>query len=726
MTKKKKNYVSYLPIVLKKYLINNNYALRLMKNKFLLFLILFISHKIAAQTASSDVSAEKIPLFTSKTTEKDSFSKENDLSEIVITAQRSATNRFSTAEAIDIIYSKNIENRQSRTTPEALTAINGVFIQKTNHGGGSPFLRGLTGNQTLLLVDGIRLNNATFRYGPNQYLNTIDPLSIERLEVLRGGGSVPYGSDALGGTIQIFTKNPLFSPKNAWNGQVFGKIMSQNMEQTGRASVGFSNKKMAVLGGLTYHNFGDLFGGDTTGRQSPTGYKELDFDLKARFLLKNNAVLTVAHQNIKQSNVPVFHKIQLENFDINEFEPQSRQLTYARLDVENNNRFFKKIYAIASLQNTEEGRNSRKNGSTVLRVENDKVRSLGLTINVLSEIWQNTEGSYSVNSGIDFYDDFVKSSRFDVDSKTNVSTSKRGLYPDNSTMASYAIFSLHSLKIKDWQLTFGGRFNGFTIKVADETLGKSTLNPSAFVWNGSILRGLTRHLNVFVSANSSFRAPNIDDLGTLGIVDFRYETPNFSLNPEKSHNFQVGFKYRNQKLTGETYVFNQQLRNLIARVRVDTQTVQGYALYRKENIEKSTIQGIETAWKYTYTEGSYFEIAAAYTHGQNLTKAEPMRRIPPLNGRFAWHFSKKRWFSTLETLGATKQNRLAQGDKDDNRIPKGGTPAWLICNVYGGYSFDNLNLNLAFQNLFNQDYRTHGSGVNGVGRSVSLSANCFF
>jgi hemoglobin/transferrin/lactoferrin receptor protein len=702
-----------------------------MKRSILFIFTVLLCSEIIAQ--SSPVSSVGLPpndknlkFSADKTVETDSLSKEKELSEIVITAQRSATNRFSTAEAIDIISAKHLAQKQARTTPEALMGVNGVFVQKTNHGGGSPFVRGLTGNQTLLLIDGVRLNNATFRYGPNQYFNTIDPLSIERVEVLRGGGSVQYGSDALGGTIQVFTKNPEFSTKNTWNGRVFGKIMSQNMEQTGRGDIGFSSKKISFTGGLSYRNFGDLVGGDTTGKQSPSGYKEVDFDVKSRFLLKKNAVLTVAHQNIRQANVPIFHKIQLENFSVNEFDPQKRQLTYTRLDIEHENRFIKKIYAIASLQNTEEGRNSRKNGTTVLRVEQDKVRSLGLSINILSEIYQNTEGGYSANSGVDMYDDFVKSSRFDIEEKTNTSTQKRGLYPNNSRMTSYSAFSLHNFKIQNWQLAFGGRFNGFNIQVSDENIGKSTLTPSAFVWNASILRGVSKNLNVFISTNSAFRAPNIDDLGTLGIVDFRYETPNFNLNPEKSYNTQLGFKYKNERLQGETYVYRNELRHIIARIRVDTQKVQGYPLYQKDNIEKSYIQGIETTWKLEILRGLNIEAHLTYTYGQNLTKNEPMRRIPPLNGHFAFNYAKNQWFSTLEIMGASPQNRLAQGDKDDNRIPQGGTPAWRIVNIYGGYSFKNLSINLSLQNLFNTDYRTHGSGMNGVGRSLVVGLNGAF
>jgi hemoglobin/transferrin/lactoferrin receptor protein len=111
-----------------------------------------------------------------------------NLNEIVISALRTPTKLLKTADAISIITNKNINRLQARTTPELLFNQNAVFLQKTNHGGGSPFLRGLTGNQTLHLVDGIRLNNATFRYGPNQYLNTIDPFTLEKVEILRGAG----------------------------------------------------------------------------------------------------------------------------------------------------------------------------------------------------------------------------------------------------------------------------------------------------------------------------------------------------------------------------------------------------------------------------------------------------------------------------------------------------------------------------------------------------------
>ena len=166
----------------------------------------------------------------------DSTIQPKSLTEVVVSSQRKSTALLQVPYLVEKTNSKTISTYQPRTTPEALIGLNGVFVQKTNHGGGSPFVRGLTGNQVLMLVDGIRLNNSTFRYGPNQYLNTIDAFGIDHIEVAKGTGSVQYGSDALGGVIQVFSKEPEFSTgKNSWKGNVLGKFMTGGMEKTGHA-----------------------------------------------------------------------------------------------------------------------------------------------------------------------------------------------------------------------------------------------------------------------------------------------------------------------------------------------------------------------------------------------------------------------------------------------------------------------------------------------------------
>jgi outer membrane receptor protein involved in Fe transport len=639
------------------------------------------------------------------------------LSEVVITANRSATRRFTTPEAIEVLKSKSIEQNQLRSAPEALLNTPGVFVQKTNHGGGSPFLRGLTGNQNLQMIDGIRLNNATYRYGPNQYFNTIDVFSLERIEVLRGSGSVQYGSDALGGTIQAFSKDAALNESQKWGSSLLTRFSTQSMEQTIRTDVKYSGVKAAFRGGLSWRNFGDLMGGDTTGMQSPNSYRELDFDLKGKIKLSSSSVLTMAYQNVHHEDIAVYHKVELENYAINKMDPQNRRLAYLRLYQKLDAAVFKSLTMTASLQNTEEGRESRKNGSNTLRYEKDQIRTLAFS----AEAFTQNKDIWSASSGIEVYNDLVKSTRVDTDLSSDVAVSKRGLYPEGSTMSSIAAFTLHTFDLPKWVFTSGARFNAFVIHVEDETLGNTTLNPSALVGNVSVMRKLNTISNVFVSVNTGFRAPNIDDLGTLGIVDFRYETPNYDLKPEKSFQYQLGYKYQGKKMRGEIYLYRNELYNLIVRDRVEGDSIDGYPVYQKENVERAYIQGIETSLEYTFTPALSFSGSLTYTYGQNLTKNEPVRRIPPLFGRVVIEYRHSNCWGNIEWLAASKQDRLAQGDKDDNRIPDGGTPGWNIFNVNTGYTWKFLDFELRMQNLLNKDYRYHGSGVNGYGRSALLT-----
>lgn len=640
------------------------------------------------------------------------------LDEVIITAQRKAQKELLIPYSTQSVSRSYLDNYQPRTTPEALTGINGVFVQKTNHGGGSPFLRGLTGNQTLLLIDGIRVNNSTFRYGPNQYLNTIDPFTISKMEVAKGTGSVQYGSDAIGGVLQIFTKGPEFaSGKSRWSGRGVAKYMTGDMEKTVRGEASYSSKKVATFVGVTYRNFGDLIGGDTTGKQSPSGYKELAFDVKSKFLLKENVQLTLAHQFLKQTDVPVYHKVVLENFAINHFDPQQRMLNYAKLNIRNNSAWINSVEIITSWQQTIEGRNSLKNGSNILRKERDEINTVGFTTDISS----NFSRVWTANSGIELYRDKVNSTREDINSTSEARTTLRGLYPNNSTYGNYSLYSLHHLDYNKWIIETGIRYNTFAISLTDTTLGKVRINPSSFVYNASLLYKLTTQQSIYTTFNTGYRAPNLDDMGTLGIVDFRYEVPTANLAPERSLNFEVGYKLRSSKFSATLSGYYMHLNNLITRVKVANDVINGYPVYKKENVEEGYIKGFETEVGYQPATRLNIKGNLSYTYGQSLTKNEPMRRIPPFNGRLISTYRHNKCFASAELLFASKQDRLAQGDKDDNRIPPGGTPGWNVLNLYAGYELQHLSFNVALQNLLDEDYRTHASGINGVGRSAWLT-----
>jgi hemoglobin/transferrin/lactoferrin receptor protein len=643
--------------------------------------------------------------------------KTKQLNEVVVTSTRGEKTVFQTPALIYAIGQEEIKASQSRSTPELLMNQMGVFVQKTTHGAGSPFVRGLTGNQTLLLIDDIRLNNSTFRYGPNQYLNTIDAFTLGRAEVLLGSGSVQYGSDALGGTIQLFTTAPEFN--TGFSGRVLGRLVSAGMEQSGRVEARYGGANAAFQAGFTHRRFGDVLGGQNTGFQSPSGYKEQDFDLKAKLILGRGWMATLAHQSVSQRNVEVFFRYQLENFKINQFDPQRRQLTYIKLENQSESNWFNHQTFTVSRQATQEGRLSQKNGTTALRSETDKVQTWGLTYNNQSRFLR---GMLTLNSGVELYRDHVNSERYDENNTTLQRTYSRGLYPDNSTFLNYAAYSIVSTNLARLNSTFGIRYNGFVIDIPDATIGDSRLTPAAFVYNYNLSYNLGKSIAPYLNISTGFRAPNIDDLGTLGIVDFRYEVPTNNLKPEKSTTYELGLKIATKTIGLQMGYYSTQLQNLITRVRVPNEQVNGINVYRKENVEKAYINGFDAKLQTNLLTSLQLYGNISYCFGQSETKNEPMRRIPPVNGRVGLNFSKNNAWVRPEFWFAGAQERLAQGDKDDNRIAKGGTPAWNVFNLNAGYTLKKISFTAAVQNLFDADYRTHGSGINGYGRSLWLTA----
>ncbi len=642
---------------------------------------------------------------------------------VVITTLRTNDEAFNIPFSVSSVGAAHFNTVNARTTPELLAAVNGLFIQKTNHGGGSPFIRGVTGNQTLVLVDGIRLNNSIFRYGPNQYINTVDPFSIQNIEVIKGTGSVQYGTDAIGGIINIQSKKTAFAlDKSTATGNALAKYVSGDMEKTMRLSGTHSSKKSAFQGGISLRNFGDVIGGATTKKQSPSGYKEVAFDGKAIFDISTKINLQLAHQQVAQYNVPIYHKVVLENFAINKTDKQQRFFEYAKLVILGNKNLLKQVDITFSHQHGTEKRSSLKNGSNTLVQEQDKITTAGFSVNALSQIKKN----YSINTGVEYYHDWVKSKRANVNTFTGSLEAKRGLYPNNSRFSNFSLYHLHNITVSKFVINGGVRLNSFAITVKDTFAEQVKITPSAVVVNAAVLYPITNRHKLYANYSTGFRAPNIDDLGTLGIVDFRYEIPTNNLAPEKSANYEVGYKYKSSSTKIDLAVYYLQLSDIITRNKIPNEFINGYAVYKKQNAESAYIKGFEVEVQQAINK--YFKVAAgvSYTYGQNNSRQEPLRRIPPFNGRVITSYAKNNFFVNAEYFFADKQDRLAQGDIDDNRITKTGTASWHVVNIFAGYQYSFLQLNMGLQNITNTDYRTHGSGINAVGRSFVVSAAVSF
>ena len=646
-----------------------------------------------------------------------SFGQKNNpdtLANVVVSASRQQISNLKTPYSVSVFQQKDIEKLASRATPDMLSNIPGVFIQKTNLGGGSAFVRGLTGNQTLLIIDGIRFNNSTFRYGPNQYLNNIDPSIISKIELLKGSGSVQYGSDALTGVVNFFTLQPEFTAQKTFGGQLSARVATEGMELSEQLKMTYTSENTGIVFVGANKQFGDIVRGGGLGLQRPTGYNEWDFFGKIRQQLSKTWILEGLIQTTQQSQVPVFHKIQLENFKINEMDLQKYQRSYLKAIGQYENPLFKKIEFSVSQQTSIEQRKLQKNTSTTLRAERDEINTMGILADVQSQF----SSTWSAHSGIDYFNDRINSTREDINLTNNSIKALRGLYPNNAGYQYQSVYSIHHLDLDAWQIETGLRFHQNVASLPDTTLGLTKVKSSALVYSLGVARAISQEISIYANTSSGFRAPNMDDLGSLGIVDFRYELPAFDLKPEYSQNYEIGIKISKAKFFQELTIFQTELENLITRVKT-TNVLQGYPVYEKRNVDKAFLRGGEWSGRFDLSNSVSAKANISYVYGQSVTLNEPMRRIPPLHGGFNLSYSRKNLFVNSELLFAASQDRLSAGDKADNRMNPLGTPGWAIVNVQANYLFNShLSISLQAQNIGDVDYRMHGSGINGVGRSL--------
>ncbi len=718
-----------------------------------LFLIVSITTPAWVQ---AQISPDETSIQSAETTEAGDTPPESP--EIVITATRTEKSIHDIPAGVHILDAVKISEGQFRTIPEMLRELPGIMIQKTGHGQGSPFIRGFTGFRTLMMVDGIRLNNSVFRDGPNQYWNTIDPQSIARLEVVKGPSSVLYGSDAIGGTVNAFTKEPWgYGTGVQFGGRGYARfsLAERSSIVRGEGSYTLDNSLGLFIGG-TSRDFGDLEAGRPTGRQNQTGYSELDADIKLVFNLDENRRLIFAHQRVDLDDAERTHKtIFGESFhgttlgnEKRRVLNQNRDLTYLQYQANNLGGFIDSAKFSVSHQLQAENRFRIKS--------NDKKELQGFDVDTfgLTAQFETPSALGHWTWGAEYYRDEVDSFKVQFPATGPGETIRiQGPVGDDASYDLAGVYVQDEIAVNEnLDLIVGGRFT-YARAVADKVEDPTTNTQisisddyNSFVGSARFLYRLPEdspwaNFNIFGGVSQAFRAPNLSDLTRFDTARTNeIQTPSPNLDPEQFISFELGIKGGDETHTAQLSFFHTIIDDLIIRKPTGA-TIGGDQEVRAANGGSGFVQGIEFDGRWNFSEnwtafGSYTWLEGevdTFPTSAPLLVREPLSRLMPMSGLLGLRWEPPHqttgdyWLEGLVSMAA-RQDKLSTRDLlDTSRIPPGGTPGYAIFTLRGGWEIQpNLTLTAALENILNKDYRIHGSGLNEPGLNLILGLDWRF
>ena len=526
-----------------------------------------------------------------------------ELDEVVISAFKRDEKSKRIAEQIAVLSSKDIQKVSPQTSADLLATIPGIKVQKSQFGGGSPVIRGMESNRVLLVVDGVRMNNAIYRKGHLQNSITLSPNLLDKTEVVFGPSSVIYGSDALGGVIHYYTKTPSLSEDKKVTSSLFSRFSTVNQEITTNVSAEVSFNNWASFTSVSYSDFGDLKAGENRKHnfsdwgkvfyysenvngnynENPavnsdpnilrnTGYNQTDVLQKFFIPLSKNTDLKVNLQYSTSSDVQRFDRL-TEIKDITDvsslkfaewyYGPQNRLLISSQLLINPAKNWIESGAITAAYQNIQESRIQRKFGSLDRSYREESVNVFSL--NGDFSVPLTSDKTRALSYGFEFAYNDVNSNSF---GKTlNIDTGKikgfsndfkvQSRYPDGgSNYLSSAVYLGYRQDVSSkTTLNSGIRFTNTNLnaKWIDETfLDLPTTNVSSN--NSAVTATLgyvykpNRNWQLNGVLSSGFRSPNIDDVGRVREKSGNVTVPNFDVKPEFAYSSEVSIqKYFNKR-----------------------------------------------------------------------------------------------------------------------------------------------------------------------------------
>lgn len=704
-----------------------------------------------------------------------------DLDEVVFSANKVEERKSEIPQRIEVIKARELEFNLPQTSGDLLVQTGKVYLQESQMGGGSPVLRGFEANKVLLVVDGVRMNNAIYRSGHLQNVLTIDPNALERVEVINGPGSVIYGSDALGGVMHFFTKQPKFSTTGKLTAHVeaMTRYASVNNEKTGSLSLEFGLTKWSFLTNVTYKDLGDLkmgtnrdpFYGDwgkclyyaerINGKdsmvtnadpllQKNTGYHQYDILQKILFKASDKVVFTANFQLSNSGDVPRYDRLQqfdkgLPVYSEWYYGPQKRLLSSLNALLTKGS-WYDQISLTGAYQNIGEDRISRKFGKKSKKSQEERVDVLSFNADAMKKIGTANE----LRFGLEATHNSVNSTAYN----TNIETGKItydavSRYPDNgNTMTSLAGYITHNWEISK-KLFFpqGIRFSAISLTTAytDTMMAltkfpfekETSISNSAINGNIGVVYMPGYGFRFSLMGSSGFRAPNVDDIGKVN--DSKAGSfiviPNPDLKPEYANNIELTIgKTFDKTIHLEATAFYTKLKDAMV---VKAFTLNGAdsvefdgkmsAVQAAQNVGEAYIYGLQGNMLAQVTDNFTIQSTLTYTYGR-VKDGEietPLDHIPPLYGMTSFKLKIKSFegdFYIRYNGWKMLSDYSSSGEDNLANATALGNPGWYTLNLKTSLYFNKyLSLQLGIENLTDRYYRNFASGISGPGRNFIVA-----
>lgn len=703
-----------------------------------------------------------------------------NLREVIVSASSWETKANEIPNEIEQISRKEIVFENPSTSADMLSMGNQVYVQKSQLGGGSPMLRGFAANRILLQIDGVRMNNAIYRSGNLQNVLQADVNSVKNTEIIFGPGTNIYGSDALGGVIDIHLLNANFNNDSEYKttGNALTRISTADFERTVSANINIANNQWAWMANISYSKFDDLKMGsmhnsynlrpeyvdvidghdsimknDDPDIQKFSGYNQLNIVTKLANKLSKDVDWSYNLYYSRTSEVPRYDRLLQYSGDQLKYAewyyyPQQWLMNSVNINIKNGQSFYDNASFAIAYQNIQEGRCDRKYQNEWLRKRDEQLNIFSLNADFDLSLSANDFLYYGLEAD---YNN-VESSGITDNIITQESKPTASRYPDGGTnyiqSGAYITYKRNMSKIPVTILG-GARISYVYLdsKFSDTTYYNLPYK-SIVINNGALTGnvGIVYHpdnVQIKLNISSGFRAPNLDDVAKIFDSEpGNVVVPNENLEPEYLYNadfsvltniknvakieFSAFYSYlyhamvrRDFTLNGnDSIMYDGEMSKVQAIVNAGSANVYGVSiLFRLKLINHLTLNG-----------------TATYIKGEDNDN-EPLRHAPPIYGGtdLTYDLNRIKLMMGVDFNGEVSYSNLAPSEKskaymyatDASGNPY--SPSWWTLNFNGSYAFNEKFItSIAIENILDYRYRTYSSGITAPGRNFILALRYSF